>query len=86
MPSLVVLRKPQGEITQIASYGLMKWGKDESGKTYVQWNDTEWLPSILEYEEQKLEEKEEKENLFFIEEFFLFFFCTNAKRIQRKQK
>ena len=65
------IKKPKGEIKKFASYGLMEWGEDESGKKFVRWHDTEWMPSILEYEEKmevdeneekKEEKEEEKEN------------------------
>ena len=61
---MLVLKKPHGEVKQIANYGLMKWGEDESGKKFVKWHDSEWLSSVLEYEkkEEKEEDKEEEKN------------------------
>ena len=65
------IKKPKGEIKKFTSYGLMEWGEDESGKKFVRWHDTEWVPPILEYEEKmevdkneekKEEKEEEKEN------------------------
>ena len=32
---VLVLKKPHGEVTKIASYGLMQWGEDESGKKFI---------------------------------------------------
>ena len=89
------IKKPKGEIKQFASYGLMEWGEDESGKKFVRWHDTEWMPSILEYEEkmgveeneEKKEEKEkEKENRFFIEDLFFVFFTTSVKGFSASKK
>ena len=63
------IKKPKGEIKQFASYGLMEWGEDESGKKFVRWHDTEWMPSILEYEEkmevEEIEKKRRKRKLIF---------------------
>ena len=50
---MLVLKKPHGEVKQIANYGLMKWGEDESGKKFVKWHDSEWLPSVLEFEKKR---------------------------------
>ena len=55
----IILEAPQGEVIQFASYGLMKWGVDESGKKFVKWGETEWLPSDPNESEEK-EKKEEK--------------------------
>ena len=58
-----ILKRPHGEVTQFASWGLMAWGVDESGKKYVKWgNNEEWSPACPnEKEEEKEEKKEEKE-------------------------
>ena len=58
---LIVLKKPQGEISIYASYGMMKWGVDDYGKKYVKWGEKEWLPACPEEEEEEKEEKKKEE-------------------------
>ena len=38
---LIVLKTPQGEINQYASYGMMKWGVDDNGRKFVKWGEKE---------------------------------------------
>ena len=38
---VLVLKKPHGEVTKIASYGLIQWGEDEFGKKFIRWHDSE---------------------------------------------
>ena len=58
---LIVLKKPQGEISQYASHGMIKWGVDDYGKKYVKWGEKEWLPACPEEEEEEKEEKKKEE-------------------------
>ena len=58
---LIVLKKPQGEISQYASYGMIKWGVDDYGKKYVKWGEKEWFPACPEEEEEEKEEKKKEE-------------------------
>ena len=61
---LIVLKKPQGEISIYASCGMMKWGVDDDGRKYVKWGEKEWLPACPEEgEEEKKEKKEEEEEM-----------------------
>ena len=75
---LIVLKTPQGEINQYASYGMMKWGVDDNGRKFVKWGEKEWLPADpAEYENEKEEKKMKrkkkwkKNNLFFLRFFFV---------------
>ena len=52
------LKKPKGEVSQYASYGMMKWGKDEDGKIFIKWGDEEWLPA--KFSDVLKEENEEE--------------------------
>ena len=78
---LIVLKKPQGEISIYASYDMMKWGVDDYGKKYVKWGEKEWLLACpKEKEEEKEEKKRKRKNkwkkkndlLFFLRRLFFF--------------
>ena len=43
---LIVLKKPQGEISQYASYGMIKWGVDDYGKKYVKWGGERMVADV----------------------------------------
>ena len=72
-----ILKRPHGKVIQFASWGLMAWGVDESGRKYVKWgNDEEWSPACPKEKEEEKEEKKRRKRrkmIYFPEEAFFCF-------------